>query len=244
MTLDIRAVKDNEARAPHRILPVFSGGGDFAAVLPERWRSLAQETARIREFTGKTDTTLLLAYGAEQWLLTGLGEPAALTAPRFSEALARAYSELSRAGAREITVCLPPGLPWQPRQTARLAGEALHMAGYAFRYYRSRESGPPAPSVELLSPAGAALADVETGLREALAVGRGIDLTRDLINHPAAVATPGFVRDQAQTLAKELGLGFKVIQGEELAELGYGAIYAVGRGAENPPCLVALEYGQ
>jgi leucyl aminopeptidase len=236
------------ADAPHRILPVFSGAGDPLAPLPEPVRESARRTAALRRFGGEAGKTLLLPFGAEQWLLVGLGPREGLTRPAWCEALAKGYAELKGAGAAEMALLLPEGLPWPLEAAARYAGEALAMAGYSFRAYRTRPTPeePGAVSVTLVPAVGAAeaLPTLRAGLAQAAHVAAGIALCRDVINHPAAVAHPDYVADLARQLAGEHGACFTCIRGDELAERGYGAIHAVGRAAEHPPQLVTLEWGQ
>jgi leucyl aminopeptidase len=234
--------------APHRILPVFAGERDPLGALPPAQRAAARRTAELRRFRGEAGQTLLLPFGAEQWLAVGLGPRGALTRPAFCEALGKAFAELrgtlKGTGAEAMALLLPARLPWPVELSARAAGEALLMAGYAFAAYRSRPpADEPRPvTVSVVGPRQRAA--VQAGLAAAQHVGEGIALARDLINHPAAVAHPDFVAEAAQQLAHAYGARFVRIRGEELAGQGYGAIHAVGRAAEHPPQLVALEHGR
>ncbi|HKJ00055.1 MAG TPA: leucyl aminopeptidase family protein [bacterium] len=239
-TLVLRAA--DAADAPHRILPVFAGDADPLAPLPEGLRENARRTAALRRFKADAGKTLLLPFGEEQWVVVGLGAREALTRPAFCEALAKAFSELKGAGAAAMSLLLPAELPWPAEQAARWAGEALQMAGYAFRAYRTQASEE-APQIVVSVVAAGQRVAVEAGLAAAGHVAEGIALTRDLINHPAAVAHPDYVAEMAQRLAEAHGARFVRIRGEDLAQQGYGAIHAVGRGAEHPPQLVVLEYG-
>ncbi len=250
--------------APHRIVPVFtvgkasakrkaqkkgaptkSAGADFGAAGATVGATVARAAralAGVGKFSGEQGQTLLLPQGARIWLFTGLGPPGELTRPAFCEAVGRALAELRKAGAEDISLVLPAGLPWPARQAARYAGEALLMAGYAFNVYRSKPNGPPPCRVELVAPGGAAAR--RAGVAEAEVVGGGIALARDLINQPAGVAHTDFMLEQAQTVAREVRAKTRQIRGDELLEQGYGALHAVGRSAGHPPALVALEYGR
>jgi leucyl aminopeptidase len=239
-TVTLRAAES--ADAPHRILPVFSDDADPLAALPAPLREAARQTAALRGFKAQAARTLLLPCGEQQWLVLGLGPRAALTPPAFGEALAKACAELKGAGAGALALLLPEALPWPPEAAARLAGEALGMTGYAFRAYRSKAPPDEPQSLAASVVAPGRRAAVEAGLAAAEHVVAGIALTRDLINHPAAVAHPDFIAEEAQRLAEAHGLRFQRIRGEALAEQGYGAIHAVGRAAEHPPQLVALHY--
>ena len=241
LALKLRAAEQPDA--PHRILPVFAGDDDPLAALPESLRESAHRTAALRRFQAEAGQTLLLPFGEEQWLALGLGPRDALTRPAFCEALAKAFAELRAAGAARMALLLPARSPWPPEATARTAAEALQMAAYAFRAYRTRPAPDDAPAtVSLVAPGQRAA--VEAGLAAAAHVAEGIALARDLINHPAAVAHPDFIADAALRVAEAHDARLVRIRGDELAAQGYHTIHAVGRAAEHPPQLVALELGQ
>ncbi|MEE8555111.1 MAG: M17 family peptidase N-terminal domain-containing protein, partial [bacterium] len=123
---------------PHRLCPVHGGQREpFAAAGPEVSR-VAGALAETREFTGEASQTLLLPTLEGQWLWVGLGDPEALTRPRFCEAVAKGFNELRQAGAAGISLLLPDLLPWAADEAARFAVEALWMAGYTFDRHRTR----------------------------------------------------------------------------------------------------------
>ncbi|HXH98382.1 MAG TPA: M17 family metallopeptidase, partial [Gaiellaceae bacterium] len=65
----------------------------------------------------------------------------------------------------------------------------------------------------------------------------------DLANMPPNELTPQTLAEQAQALADEHEhLTAEVLGPDEMAELGMGALLAVGRGSENEPRLVVLRY--
>ncbi len=76
----------------------------------------------------------------------------------------------------------------------------------------------------------------------ATVLGDSVDLARDWIHEPANIINPQELEDRTQSLAKEYGLGFKVIQYDDLISMGAGGITAVGRGSQVKPRLIILEY--
>ncbi len=77
------------------------------------------------------------------------------------------------------------------------------------------------------------------------ALASGIELTRDLINIPAADMGPEQLAQAALDLAKEMNAYCSVIEDENLIEQNFPAIYAVGKGAaeDRRPCLIDLTWG-
>jgi len=78
------------------------------------------------------------------------------------------------------------------------------------------------------------------------ALADGIELTRDLINLPAADMGPAELAQAAEDLAEDLGGQCEVIIDEALLEENLPAVYAVGKGAEDSrrPRLIDLRWGK
>ncbi len=70
-----------------------------------------------------------------------------------------------------------------------------------------------------------------------------VALTRNLINTPAADMAPSHLSAEVIALADQYGATCQLTVGDELLDLGAGAIHAVGRAAEDPPCLADLCWG-
>jgi leucyl aminopeptidase len=92
----------------------------------------------------------------------------------------------------------------------------------------------------------ALLAPGEAGLREAFERGRIIgeaqNATRFLVNEPANLLTPEKLADAARETATRFGLECEVLNQDDMAKLGMGALLAVAQGSENPPFLIRLKY--
>jgi leucyl aminopeptidase len=70
-----------------------------------------------------------------------------------------------------------------------------------------------------------------------------IYLVRDLINTPADDMTPSILAQRALELAHKYKATSNVIVGRDLWNKNYKAIYTVGRGSDNEPCLIDLTWG-
>jgi leucyl aminopeptidase len=230
-----------------RLAPVYAGQGPLFAGVPgldKKTAATATRLAQARKFAAGCGETLVLPTEQGQWVFLGLGAPERLTRPEFAGALAAGGAELRKAGAHEASVLLPDPLPAAlptAREAAREAAQALLMAGYAFRPYKTRGDAPPRARLELVH---ADVAGARAGLRAGQTVGEAVALTRDLVNHPAAVAHPAWLLEQAHAVARAAGATCKDIVGEALLRQGYGAIYAVGQASDYPPALAVLEYGR
>lgn len=79
-------------------------------------------------------------------------------------------------------------------------------------------------------------------MRQALAITRGIKLTKDLANLPANLCTPQIIAEQAKKLAKETNLIINILEKDKIEKEGMGALLAVAQGSEEPLRFVTLEY--
>lgn len=76
------------------------------------------------------------------------------------------------------------------------------------------------------------------------------DFVREIINLPASVVTPEglaqraaeFICEQAAEYAEQSAVNFEVISGESLEKQGYHGIWQVGKGSQNAPALLKLDY--
>src|SRR5262249_28670479 len=80
------------------------------------------------------------------------------------------------------------------------------------------------------------------GLEYGLNLAASVNLARDLSQTPPNVATPLWIAEQAEALAKETGLTCRVLQGEALEAERLAGLINVGKGSIHPPCLIRLEY--
>ena len=73
------------------------------------------------------------------------------------------------------------------------------------------------------------------------AVAEGVFFTRDLVNEPANILT---THDFAARLAamQELGLDVEILEEDQLAKLGMGALLGVGQGSESPSKVVVMQW--
>jgi leucyl aminopeptidase len=158
---------------------------------------------------------------------TGDGTPAALR--RTGAALARRSK-----GSASLAVDLR-ALPVDPAGLRALV-EGLLLASYGF----SRKATAPAralTTVTLVVPDPAGLAG---DLDAAVALARATAAARDLVNTPSMEKTPDWLAKAAVGLLD--GLAVRVVDEQEMAQLGFGGVLAVGQGSSRPPRFVEARY--
>ncbi|QLI80996.1 leucyl aminopeptidase [Chitinibacter fontanus] len=129
------------------------------------------------------------------------------------------------------------------KATAQEIVNALMLEVYRFDQFKSDAA--PAPKLELVSllaPKKGDLDDIEAGLVYGLALGHGMNLTRDLGNLPPNVCTPDYLAATAQHLAHTYDFSCHVLEQEELETLKMGSFLSVAKGSIVPPKFIVMEY--
>jgi leucyl aminopeptidase len=118
-------------------------------------------------------------------------------------------------------------------------GEGLGLLGWVCDTFKGKATTQPARlKLRLSSPEGR----FEAGMERGLALAESANLARTLSETPPNVATPDWMADQAQKLARRHGLGFRVLRGRDLERERLEGLINVGKASENKPCLIRLEY--
>lgn len=110
---------------------------------------------------------------------------------------------------------------------------------------KSRVEAFPAPLeiVEILLPAGSDLPAAKAAVRRSEIIADGTVRTKRWANRPANEMPPLGIAEEARDRARAVGLRARIIGARELERMGAGMLMAVGRGSENPPCMVVLSGG-
>ncbi len=174
--------------------------------------------------------------------LLGLGDRDKFTSEILRNAAARLGRRLARTKEESVLIEIAPAL--------RAAGADLEHCGQSFaesigllawngRLYRGTGS-----KAKQVSPLRLHCADeaVMRGLAVGLQRAASSNFARDLSQTPPNVATPLWMAEQAEKLARETGLQCTVITGDELNRNGLEGLLNVGAASIHPPCLIRVAY--
>lgn len=136
------------------------------------------------------------------------------------------------AGTGNLTLCL--GSLTHAREV--MLGAMLRRYDYIDQKSKSKADGEKAGEIiaMLARPDQIDTADL-TALAE------GVFFCRDLVNAPANVLTTTSYAERLQALS-EHGLEVEVLEEDKLAELGMGALLAVGQGSDSPSKVVVMKW--
>ena len=202
---------------------------------------------------GKSGTANLLhdvpGLAFERLLLVGLGKEKEFGDKAYRRACVSAMQKLGETAASEALFLLPElpvkgrSLAWRVRQAAL----SIQEAHYRFLPFKTKKE-PACPHLQeiRLGVSGEtdkkALALANDALLEALAIGQGITLAKDLANSPSNLCTPSFMATTAKSLAKEYSLDYQVLDQEEMQKLGMNSLLSVAKGSCEAPKLIVLHY--
>jgi len=214
--------------------------------LDARTGGILTRAMAANKFSGKADETLtIVAPGGvdlNHILLIGLGKPDQIKDTTVQDAGGAIVAALGK-NAAEVSVVIDdlPGSGLPPAQVAAEIAFGALLRSYRFDKYRTKEkpeAKPALQSIAILSGDAAAAQDI-FAKREALA--GGIFLTRDVVSEPANIIFPRTFADRCRELT-EIGVEVQVLDQEQMAKLGMGAILGVAQGSVQEPYLVVMKY--
>ena len=206
---------------------------------------------RRGDIEGKSGQSLLLhnvpGLLADRVLLIGCGKERDLTDSQYRLIIANSVQQLDQTGAMEAVSYLSElnvknrDHYWKVRQ----AIEATESTLYQFNEYKTKNK-PDRRQIKklvLTVPTRKELPAGELAAKHAMAIVKGVRLTRDLANRPANVCTPTHLAEQAKILGKSYkSVKVAVLDEDDMTRLGMNTLLSVARGSVEPAKLITLEY--
>jgi leucyl aminopeptidase len=229
--------------------------------LPDAERSALDALLASGVVRGKSnDVTWQLVQGPKprRLMVIGLGDEKRFSVQCLREAGAAVAKAARRQKVKSVAV-FPPTLPATLRPMPDVEGsedgasagltalvEGLLVGSFEYEEYHgagksSGEQEKPAPLAVTV------VAENEKEVRPAIDRGRiiaeGQNFARTIASRPGNDINPPSLAKVAQELAREVGIGCRVLDEKEMKRLGMGGILAVGAGSANtPPRMIVLEY--
>ncbi len=205
---------------------------------------------RRGDMEGKAGATLLLhnvpGTEADRVLLVGLGKEKEFREKEYRSAIATAVRTLNETGGFDGTLYLTElsvkkrDIAWRVRQATMVALETL----YRFDQMKSKkeEVRRPLRKLTFCVERRNELELAERALAEGEAIAAGMTFAKNLANLPSNVCTPTYLAEQAQGLAKELGLAVEVLERADMEKLGMHTLLSVAKGSHQPPKFIVVKY--
>jgi leucyl aminopeptidase len=197
------------------------------------------------DITGKAGSTLLLravsGAAASRVLLVGLGSDDAVSEKSFASAVGATLKAFAQLGAADAIIALP--LADVKERDAAWAVRCIVIAAHEGEFRtdgQKSKKDPAAAGVKKVTLATGA--DLKTALAQAVAIARGMDLTKQLGNLSPNVCTPSYLATTARKLAKDYKFEVEVLERKQLEALRMGSFLSVTNGSEEPPKFIVLKH--
>lgn len=242
----VEKAKIDQKQTSLLVIGVFENEHDFSQskeLDPLVFASI-KETLENKEFRGTFGSSILvytLGRGPmKKIMLLGLGKR-----EKFTDESARICAGKSAQKAKELDAKEFSMLQFSNLDEGLVEAmtEGVALALYSFDKYKAsnnKELSAKIDEATILinsdSPKFQSIADRANLVVEA------VNFARDIANLPPNDCPPAQLASIAMSLAQEYGLKAQVIDRYELENMGMGGIVAVGKGSNNPPKLMILEY--
>ncbi len=225
--------------------PVFQG-------LDREAGGVLGQIASEEDFTCKKDQTLLVhtskQLGQARVLIVGLGKREDFSLPDSRSYAAVAARAATSRGCKSLILTQPPVDASALDKAVQFLVEGVILGRYRFEQYicKDDQTRDLLDEVTILFPSsggqdelsGAASLSVTRGQ----IVADGICWARDLVNEPPSSMTPMRLADLAQAMAKDVGLGCKILGQKECEKQRMNLLLGVARGSEEEPRFIHLTH--
>ena len=191
-------------------------------------------------------------------IVLGLGNAAKFSAECMREAGATLAKTARKHRLANVAVVLPetpatlPGVPEKDpagpgdRVAARAFTEGFVLGSFDYEEYKgsaNKKKDDERPGTIALTIVTEDPSGMKPEMDRGRIVAEGQNFARTIASRPGNNINPPSLAKVAQDLAKETGLGIRVLDEKELKRLGMGGILAVGSGSSaTPPRMIVLEY--
>ena len=226
------------------VIGVFEGDQDFphSKDLDSSVSSSIRETLENKEFRGTFGSSIVvytLGKGPmKKIMLLGLGRREKFTDESARICAGKAARKAQKLGIKEFSMLQFPNLD---EGLMEAMTEGIALALYSFDKYK--EAKEPASKIEevtiLISSDSLRFHSV---VEKANIIAEAVNFARDIGNLPPNDCPPAHLASVAISLAQDYGMKARIMDRYELENMGMGGIVAVGKGSNNPPKLIVLEY--
>lgn len=254
MRVEVQTGFIEQTTADAVIVNVFQdapGLGGATGAVDRALNGLIKQAVETGDFKGKVGETgvfySLGAITAPRIILVGIGKQNEFNVDAVRRAAAAGAKRAQDMGLKHVaTVAQGAGAgQLDPALAAQAVVEGVMLATYRFADYKSGSK--PKSHLEKLTLVeldGMKTEAEQRGVKVGQAVANGVKLARDLVNQPPNFLTPTRFADMAHEMAASRpGLRVKVLEREDMAKLGMGAILGVAQGSAEPPKFIMLDHG-
>ena len=252
--MDLKVIQGNvtQVKSDVLILNYFENsrrmGRDTAKVDKALGGAISQ-LIKKGEIKGKhKEITLIYTLGnlpSSKVAIAGMGKKTELTLDKLRTAVAEVCKILRQKGAEAVDSVAHgadiDGLELEDIGQAVTEGALL--GSYTFRKHITKVSDyKEIRQFNILSTGKNNLAALDRGCQRGKIISEAVNLVRDMVNEPANILTPTAMAEIARQLGQKYSLEVKILEREEMHNLGMGGLLSVAQGSQQPPKLIVMSY--
>lgn len=201
------------------------------------------------DFSGKFKEIAVLPVSgsipAKRIMVVGLGERRKFTIDSIREVAGKAALHARDLGLVSFSTTVHGsgigGLDLSEATEALVEG--AHLALYRFTKYKTGEDGKKDPeTMTIVTSEGRRVGVMRKAVEEGTVVAQATNLVRDLVNMPSNEKPPRKLTELAVKAAEAAGVSVKVLDEKQMEKIGMKGVLAVGKGSDEPPRFLVLEY--
>jgi leucyl aminopeptidase len=241
----VEKAKRDQKQTPLLVIGVFEGEQDFphSKELDSAIFSSIRETLENKEFRGTFGSSIVvytLGKGPmKKIMLLGLGKR-----EKFTDESARICAGKATRKARELEIKEFSILQFSNLDEGLIEAmtEGIALASYSFDKYKDAKEPATKKIEEVTILINSDSLRFQSVVEKANLIVEAVNFARDISNLPPNDCPPALLASIAVSLAQDYGMKVRVMDRYELENMGMGGIVAVGKGSNNPPKLIVLEY--
>lgn len=183
----------------------------------------------------------------ERIIVVGLGEKKNLTLSEYAKHFGTMLRHLQKKKITKASTYIPAELKqkFSAEIVAKEIAKTAYTSPYDFFNFKSDKDEKVTPFEEIVisEPDKKKNKEIQKGIDEGIVLGRFINMVRDAGNQPSKIATPTYLANLAQDIAKEnKAIKVKIFNREDMEKLKMGGLLGVSQGSDEPAKFIVMEY--
>ncbi|HIM82262.1 MAG TPA: hypothetical protein EYM50_00740, partial [Nitrososphaerales archaeon] len=201
--------------------------------------NLISSIIKNKEFTGKSNESILLRTPQTNVLLIGLGNKKCISNDKLRDAAAKASITAKNLKTKSFSFNHDVSDMTNDYVEAVVQGSELGL--YNFNVYKSNKKDfrPLTMNIIIKNKTKTSLTK---SIRNGEIIADAIMLSRDISNLPSRDCTPLQLASRAKKISSNRPLKTTVFNTDKLKKLGFGGLLGVASGSQQPPCFIIMEY--
>jgi leucyl aminopeptidase len=178
-------------------------------------------------------------------VVSGLGKRSELNADRLRISFAEVCKHLSRKDIETIDyLALKTEIDGiNERDFGQYLGEGAFLGTYSFKKHVTKiPEHKEIKELNVLEPDESRARSIEEGCRRGRIFSEATLIARDMVNEPANYLTPSIMAERAVQLGSNKGVEVKILQKDDIQQLGMGGLLGVSQGSIQSPKFIIINY--